>query len=583
MIGSVRRSQLIGTYGVGAMIDTQDYSLMILGLDDWPSSELETIHERRLQKKLGVYKFKQPKAVSINDKKAESVPCTRFPRYVFCPYCKRLGDFKDLTGDPQGKVCKACESEYGDDARVIPSRFITVCRNGHIDDFPYQRWIGCSCKRPSLRIEMSGESSSLSSIVVMCKNKGCNNEGRSMQDAFRSQEWRDVACTRNRPWLKDVDDFDCQQPIKVMQRGATSVHFSVTESAISIPPYSSEAYSIVEEKLWRMLKVLPESSVNKGIFDGFAKEYGSSGPALYAAYKFYEAEEEGGNSDSDADSDLKLKEYEVLKNCGEAQDYNEKDEFAARATEIPDSFQRHISKIVLVDKLRVVTALCGFNRVEPTSENLTKISKERPRWYPATEIYGEGIFIELDRKKINEWLCNTGKEVVKRLAKREIHRENLARDNDFIPQENVCPVLVLLHSLSHALIRSLTIECGYSSSSLQERLYWGEEESGDAMHGILIYTASSDAEGSLGGLVRQGLKERFEVILADAIDQANWCSSDPLCIESSGQGFYSLNLAACHSCLLIPEPACELRNCYLDRATLIGTKDKNTSGYFSDL
>ena len=585
MIGEIRRSQLISTFGVGAIVNTRDHSVMVAGIDDWPPNELETINEPRLQKKLGVFKFSQPKAVQRKaSAKVESIPCVRFPRYVYCPKCHRLGDFKDLTGDSSATICRSCEPKHGEEATVIPSRFVTVCRNGHIDDFPWQYWINCQCKNPKLSLEMSSEFSSLAGIRVKCLNKGCNNVGRTMQDAFLSREWRGYKCTKNRPWLSDIDDFDCAQPVSVMQRGATSVHFPVTESAISIPPYSDKAYKVVQDYVYVSVRGWPPSiEKNEEAFKGYAEEYKVPASALVAAYNHIDAVQNGLEGSTETDEDLKIKEYEVLTGAVEDEEYDEGDNYIARPTGVPKVLRSHVERIVLVDKLRVVTALRGFNRISPSAEKFTKLAKTNQKWLPATEIYGEGIFIELSSRKITEWRAGEGLDVVKRLQKLEERREKEAIKDDFVPKDEVSLEFVLLHTLSHVLIRTLALECGYSSSSLQERLYCGPDKNGKPMLGVLIYTASSDSEGSLGGLVRQGIKERFEEVFYEALNQSTWCSSDPLCLESTGQGSYSLNLAACHSCALIPEPACEFRNCYLDRATLIGTKDNNSAGYFSDL
>ena len=103
------------------------------------------------------------------------------------------------------------------------------------------------------------------------------------------------------------------------------------------------------------------------------------------------------------------------------------------------------------------------------------------------------------------------------------------------------------------------------------------------MAGILIYTASSDAEGSLGGLVAQAEPEHMEENIDALLDEAEWCSGDPLCMTSTGvnaQGLFGLNYAACHQCTLLPETSCTMRNLLLDRAALIGRADDNTVGFF---
>jgi hypothetical protein len=100
------------------------------------------------------------------------------------------------------------------------------------------------------------------------------------------------------------------------------------------------------------------------------------------------------------------------------------------------------------------------------------------------------------------------------------------------------------------------------------------------MSGMLIYTSSSDAEGTLGGLVRQGRPRFFDELLERTINKAKWCSSDPICIELDSQGPDGCNLAACHSCALLAETSCEEANKLLDRAMVVGTISNPEIGFF---
>jgi hypothetical protein len=102
---------------------------------------------------------------------------------------------------------------------------------------------------------------------------------------------------------------------------------------------------------------------------------------------------------------------------------------------------------------------------------------------------------------------------------------------------------------------------------LAERIYSGEN-----MAGILIYTASPDADGTMGGLVELAKPDLLSKVFEAAIEKARWCSNDPVCMElgRDGQGHHGTNLAACHSCCLLPETACQNFNQSLDRATLVG-------------
>jgi hypothetical protein len=147
----------------------------------------------------------------------------------------------------------------------------------------------------------------------------------------------------------------------------------------------------------------------------------------------------------------------------------------------------------------------------------------------------------------------------------------------------VTPQFVLIHTLAHVLINQLAFDCGYGSASLRERLFCNQQHPEFRMHGVLIYTASGDSEGTMGGLVRMGHRPRLEAVLRRAIARAQWCSSDPVCIESEGQGADNANLAACHGCTLLPETSCEEGNRLLDRALLVGLPNHHEIGLFSNL
>ncbi|MCE2777576.1 MAG: DUF1998 domain-containing protein [Algoriphagus sp.] len=129
----------------------------------------------------------------------------------------------------------------------------------------------------------------------------------------------------------------------------------------------------------------------------------------------------------------------------------------------------------------------------------------------------------------------------------------------------------------------MCFDCGYGSSSLKERLYFSSNLKG-RMNGVLIYTSSGDSEGSLGGLVRQGKSEYLGRLVKNAIEDAGWCSADPVCSDigiSSGQGPDNVNGSACHNCCIVPETSCEEFNMLLDRTTLIGSFENSNIGFFN--
>ncbi len=204
------------------------------------------------------------------------------------------------------------------------------------------------------------------------------------------------------------------------------------------------------------------------------------------------------------------------------------------------------------------------------------IKDEEDRWYPAYEVRGEGIFIELNSKLIDHWIQNNPRIIEHALILETRYNEEKKDE----VKRAITPKFILLHTLTHILIRELSFECGYSATSLRERIYCDLPGESDLMSGILIYTADSDSEGSLGGLVKQGDPNILPKIFINALRRARWCSYDPVCINSGGQGRKSLNFSACHSCVLLPETSCEEFNVLLDRVSLVGTLENKEIGFF---
>jgi hypothetical protein len=185
-------------------------------------------------------------------------------------------------------------------------------------------------------------------------------------------------------------------------------------------------------------------------------------------------------------------------------------------------------------------------------------------------VFGEGVFLSFDEAKVSKWerSLRVG-ERINRLAAR--YQNVLSERGGHAGFLNAR--MVLVHTLSHLLINRLAFSCGYSSASLRERLFVTDNPSGP-MAGLLIYTADGDSEGTLGGLVRMGRPGNLEPVVREALEEATWCSGDPVCMEiggAGGQGPDSCNCAACYRCALVPETSCEYQNRFLDRATWVGT------------
>jgi len=563
-LGEVRRSQLISIYGPGSLVPVDEHSYMVMGIDHWEDGRDLDIHEPRLQRHLGVSHFLLPPS-SDDVNRGRDIPVTRFPRTYSCSNCHELGLYGRLA-TTEG-VCARCAH------RLVTSRFVVVCDAGHAMEFPYHRWAHrrAATQEPPgpdhrLRLRSLGRNASLEDIVVSCS---CG-ASETMRGALGSKALFGVTrCHGNRPWLRDGDEEQCDNPPRAVQRGASNVWQPSTASTISIPPWSEEAARIIE-RFWDVISELP-ADVLELTLNRLADQRGliGGGGELHAAFRSRRQLLDG---DPPTVQDLRKDEWAALRRgrpeTGRGQ------EFVCTEPDPEEEIPRPVAAVRLVSRLREVRALTGFTRLSVRSgeAGVASISKAPLGWFPAIEVSGEGIFVELDAHRLAVWERDPA--VVARMAVLggPTTPSGHPRPVDQIPT----PRRVLLHSLAHALIDQWALDCGYPASSLRERLYDFDE-----MAGILIYTATSDSAGSLGGVVGMATAGRFAASLREALRRASWCSNDPLCLESGASGVDSSNLGACHACLLVPETSCEIGNMLLDRGVLVGTD--RSPGFFADL
>jgi MrfA Zn-binding domain len=424
----------------------------------------------------------------------------------------------------------------------------------------------------------------LAGLTLSCPE--CNAR-RSMDGIFSKQTWeRFSKCSGKRPWLADADE-DCDCKPRALQRGASNLYYPVTHSALSIPPWDDKLQDSLGS-FWDSLVNVAEPAQRAGFISMLAQ--GDLGPILaelkLTPQGLADAIERRLQHYHEIDTtDLKPAEYrQFMENAGDAEDENL--EFEVRREFVPAVLERWVSSIARAVRLREVRAMTGFTRInppgDPDSPDVATISKTRLAWYPAIEVRGEGIFLALNEDRLSEW------EELDEVRNRAEAIDNRYREdwqsrhgNDSSPPRTITPRFLLCHTLSHVLMRQLTLECGYSSAALQERIYAGSNPS--PMAGLLIYTATSDADGTLGGLQRQGEADRIEQTLRNALAGVEWCSSDPLCISDMMGAEGSFSHSACHSCVLVPETSCEEFNYFLDRGLLVGIPDHPEVGFFSDL
>lgn len=592
VIGQLRRTQLVTTFGSGAIVDMPEYSAIIAASNYWKDGS-PILHEPNLEKLLKVSHFKQP-YVSDNGEGEYSpdIPAFRFPIMHFCPECGRLMPYWGF-GDETGRVCTKCKKN------IVPSRFIAACINGHLEDFPYRWWVHngdfseCPAddKNDKLKISFSDETGGIESIVITCTACG---KSRSMAGSMGKDALRGYRCRGKRPWIglkaTHNDPTVCTAPLRGLQRGASNVYFSQTASALTIPPWSSKLNQKIElnwDSLSSILDANPSQESLIFVIQAMFHDLLQAGTYVVEDVLREIKKRQDMYTDEEYTKQILYEdEYQVF--C--LGNYEQPDDFQFRieSTNVPDILSDYIEDVIMVKRLREVLALRGFRRISPekpendddrfTGYNLegdcVPLSETPLNWYPGIEMLGEGIFIRLKEDTLSVWE-NQNTEYY------EPMRKYLKASN--VECENFSPRYVLLHTLSHLLIRQLSVECGYSGASIKERIYSTYPDSSHKMAGILLYTSSSDSDGSLGGLVRNALPDAFEVIFQNLLQEASWCSSDPICIESKSQGYDSLNYAACHACTLLPETSCEMRNCLLDRGAVVGSIPDRTRGYFGAL
>ena len=653
-VGKMRQSAVITTFSVGAMVDFVHGSFMTMGLDEWqtPLGRNSVIDEASLCTDLGVDELKRPPLKESNGLEDGWVDCNRFPNWLVCSNrrtatggCGRLGkvganrpgagrhDIFSVHPD-SGKVsCISCMTNITNGIG-IPARFVCVCCQdklgagntpGHIEDFPWEWWChhGTNCPDNGILTLRETDGLSFSSMVVSCS---CNRQ-RNLNGIFGAEF--NKTCSGNIPWFGQKDSTPCGSRLKVFQRGASSIHSAVTRTYISIPDNMGHVGEDVrryhQEFCGHVRIVRRYGGANINIRDVATEFYQD---------KMVPSNFESLGHDKNSVIDILIQNADTIDFVGQANIAatliaRKELEFTQLSKVVGgprDLFQTvegigkgklhpSIDSVMLVQRLREVTAFEGFTRDTGTDPNpddapgnlndgIAHIFKrggnvsrahphaDKPRWLPAIDLRGEGIFVRLNGERLRDF---SRKDHVKaRLEKisDRINRSksiNLAKDNgahrvpfdlEMIGNHEGLSKILVAHTMSHLLLRELTLECGYSSASLKERLYID-----DNCFGFLIYASTPGADGTRGGLVRMGRLDRLKPVFVAAIEKARWCSSDPVCATCEGQGKEGLNLAACHACALIPETSCELGghmlgNLLLDRCLVANSAAGSNAGFF---
>ncbi|MCI0338921.1 MAG: DUF1998 domain-containing protein [Acidobacteria bacterium] len=639
----IRIGQLIAPFGPGSLYtDRHGIPHVVCGLDHWffrwdetrglvrcdNQTEFERV-EPRLSSLLHVDRFCAPPDFRYVRRGSHAppnamlyVPAQRFPRWYR----------HTRTGEMRRFNLHTTRIDRPSDGRWQPVRFVAVCANGHLCEFPWKDWIGCTCADDGNLILTDRGGSDLTSIRIECKScpaespghKGKNLSGTTTKPNMETGEQSafqrvGITCPGDRPWLgEQANEQPCDQPLIGALINQVNLYFPRTISAITLPdlqPRSEEVVRIrneveadqsntgIAKTLWNMnnragaVALIESGLVGRGIDaerahieEALESLFDPAGASLFS----------GVELPSDPESDLlafRRAEFNIIRN--EVNDPERVPNLRVISTSVSIDLSHWFDKVNLVERLRETRVFYGFDRLEQNNKPLDDMPDKamrqlfrnppivpQERWLPAIEVFGEGIYIELNEHSLNEWQSANSEWLENRLDDGYIARLS-GIFQTFPPlgmaNRSWTSRYLLVHSLAHILINQLVFECGYSTASLRERLYISADNNAP-MAGFLIYTAAGDSEGTLGGLVRLGRPERLELLVLRALSRASWCSADPICSEHlGGQGSRLANLAACHACILLPETSCETINQGLDRAMVVGIPETPHRGFMSRL
>lgn len=584
-MNGLRRNQIITTYGFGTIIELINYTGVLgspeyweknnLPIDEFKKNKIEDLRLANRINNLQLYtgiKYFLPPGLITDDVK---LPFYVFPQYLFCKKCntlKKINNWIDQKWLPQNGYM-LCNNKFGNNkcnGKLIPSRFVIICPSGHLNDFPYNEWVhrGRGCEPAELRIENIPGPSSLASIKISCKK--CN-KSRTMEGSTTASNLVGIySCEGYLPELNRKEECSVlSEDLKIVLRNASNLYYPITISSITIPPLSEKIYNdILNHSLFDDIK----GSSN---IEDDAKEFIRTLTKILI--KKYPNENENTiknkidfllnpNFDTKTEENFRFDEYNAFYKTNEEKTEN------YIAIQINHNINKHnLDKIVKIIRLREIKVLLGYSRIKPIDINncnnsgdsikLRKIQNKTSKWLPGVENYGEGVFISFDNERMFKYEKDI--KVIQRYNKflrnlKTSYYKNLTISSRFIA----------LHTFAHILLKRLSFNSGYSLASMRERIFCNNNDPDNKMNGILLYTVDSDIDGTMGGLCDLAQPERLTEIINTALEESHWCSNDPICYESSGQGMDSLNLAACHSCALLPETSCEFGNKFLDRAIM---------------
>ena len=590
--GQLRRGQLLTTYGPGALFDLPRHSAIVGGLENWPKPELlEAIREPRLartvQQLTGVVNpklYAPPAAEDSPGTTPMGIVVYRFPEWFVVQEDTTSGERIRSRRLVQRRVLSKHRYEG---KPVVATRFVVACSHGHLDDLDWRYFVhrgGTDCRR-QIWLDEQGTSGDLADLTARCE---CGKY-RRMSDASERSLKALGSCRGRRPWLGADSHEACNEPARLLIRTASNAYFPQVITVLSLPERTNLLDPVIQE-LWDDLSIVEDA----GDLTFLKKK-----PAVATKLApFSEAEvlaaiERQRRGIPIKEKAIKPAELDAIlaAPAGYGDDVPIDEDFHARR--LPDTIWRHspvsdnIEAVYQLHRLREVMALVGFTRFEAMTPDINgeydhEVERAplalEPQWFPAVENRGEGIFLHVRAHAIASWMQRPA--VIQRIAALQVGHEQWKAKRQ-TKHEFAGGPYILLHTLAHMLLQSLALRCGYPMSAIRERIYVDHTEQ---RYGLLLYTGSPDASGTLGGLVQQA--RAIEEHLGAALRSGMLCSNDPICAQHTPddrlEGRWLLG-AACHGCTLIGESSCEMRNGYLDRALVVPVLGVEGAAFFTHM
>ena len=633
-INDLRRSQIVVPFGPGAIYDYKDYSAMTMEVDTWDyfneHGEHHEIKNNRFLKFINkkmrfyegpnykkIYRLMHPPIALDRNQSEEiryqmgTISVKKFPMWGLCSRCNALSRFDTM------KIGSKCNSKNVEPRRrntkfqpcaniknkgkIEPVRFIAYCSSGHIEDLPWTKIMRLKCndacqmdnqshspENPILFLSDDTLGNGFASLVIECGI--CNESTNLAKLGKNSDKYIDehglniLQCSGSKPWSISEND-DCNNILNIEPRAASKIYNSIQLTSIYVPEPENITHEFILDPTvqgWLMDNTLISSiettlDTMKSYFEKFKLSNQQMLDMIQEERDLLKSEVD----DDDDDDDFLESEYLTL--CKKQVDDKKFVSKTIPLNNYDSLIADKFTSLTQIKKLYSSVALLGFRRLGASINNNVNEqdyfnpSRRNANFIPGFETIGEGIFINFGYENIQKWLSKNKGFKVKEKQLKESASKNIYIGHK---ESESSYGYVMMHTFTHALMNQLSIECGYTITDLKERIYFCDSKK---MGGVLIYTASADSAGSLGGLVRMIKPKYFESLVKNAITNSRFCSNDPICRESNGQGYSGLCMAACYACSMIPDLACcsSPRNSFLDRNALIGD-DTNAKGYFSN-